>query len=240
MSPICAPRISLCRPAEPARKTAPPSSPGASSAAGASCCCARRVKSSARSRRLTRRRQRSPPWPGLISYGGGGWACRPGGPPGTRSNRLQERPASPPTNGPRDGRLQAPGPNKSPATGSGAKLVHSIVDGLADEAVNPRLKRRAAQSPKETCRLRRAHRDQITRNGAQHRRQATDETPSRAVGFCVGWPTRKKPRWWKRGLSSVSCRHQLGLPPSGLKERRQTRLLNTDPQIWLHKRPAPK
>ena len=33
-------------------------------------------------------------------------------------------------------------------------------------------------------------------NRAQHRRQVTDETPSRAVGFCVGWqpkPLQKAP-----------------------------------------------
>ena len=32
------------------------------------------------------------------------------------------------------------------------------------------------------------------------------------------------------GLLSSST----GLAPLGLKERRQTRLLNTDPQVWLH------
>jgi hypothetical protein len=43
---------------------------------------------------------------------------------------------------------------------------------------------------KGTCRLRRARRERYRGNGLRHRRQATDETPSRAVGFCVGWPTQ--------------------------------------------------
>jgi hypothetical protein len=40
---------------------------------------------------------------------------------------------------------------------------------------------------------------------------ATDETPSRAVGFCVGWPTRKSPAS-ESGAKLVSIELAQGLP----------------------------
>ena len=75
-------------------------------------------------------------------------------------------------------------------------------------------------------------------NRAQHRRQATDETPSRAVGFCVGWqpkPQQKAPpvgSGAKFGPSTCT----FGLAPSGLSKAANPPT-NTEPHFWLH-RPA--
>ena len=54
--------------------------------------------------------------------------------------------------------------------------------------------------------------------GAQHRRQATDETPSRAIGFCVGWPTRKSPAGGS-GAQFGIVSSSTGLAPLGVERK---------------------
>ena len=59
-----------------------------------------------------------------------------------------------------------------------------------------------AYFPKGLAAYRRAQQRRCAK-GDRHRRQATDETPSRAVGFCVGRPTRDRRETRRTGLRNL-------------------------------------
>ena len=87
------------------------------------------------------------------------------------------------------------GAHKKPRQrGGGAKLVHSIVDGLADEAANPRLKHRAAQlvSMSEIRRINRA------RGHKKARQFATGL--SQVMLAQQGLPALRVGRMWRQAL----------------------------------------